>query len=240
MSASGQSGGVGVCSCRGKAVLGALHQAQSSSRARRAASRPVGQQRLTIHSSRTRFVASFKGVVVPLHALTGWRVAGRLNSGVRGQQMLLPQRTRIALLVAIAAFLYYWAVTFGVHVLSAPRPSWWFPSRGDVWSAYSWLHLTHAGGLLLVSAPFAVAIALVRPAHPVRVALAVAVLGIVGPSLYLQAITPDWLRPSGIGLTSAAVDYIKFVSALPLVTWLASRRLPSNNSFKPNPLRGSA
>ena len=38
---------------------------------------------LTIHSSRTRFVASFKGVVVPLQQLTGRRVAGRLNSGVR-------------------------------------------------------------------------------------------------------------------------------------------------------------
>ena len=38
---------------------------------------------LTIHSSRTRFVASFKCIVVPLQQLTGWHVAGRLNSSVR-------------------------------------------------------------------------------------------------------------------------------------------------------------
>ena len=38
---------------------------------------------LTIHSSRTRFVASFKCVVVPLPQLTDQQVAGRLNSGVR-------------------------------------------------------------------------------------------------------------------------------------------------------------
>ena len=38
---------------------------------------------LTIHSSRTRFVASFKCVVVPLQPLTDQQVAGRLNSSVR-------------------------------------------------------------------------------------------------------------------------------------------------------------
>ena len=38
---------------------------------------------LTIHSSRTRFVASFKCVVVPLHQLSDQQVAGRLNSSVR-------------------------------------------------------------------------------------------------------------------------------------------------------------
>ena len=44
---------------------------------------------LTIHSSRTRFVASFKCVVVPLQPLTDWQVAGRLNSGVRPQVQAL-------------------------------------------------------------------------------------------------------------------------------------------------------
>ena len=38
---------------------------------------------LTIHSSRTRFVAWFKCVVVRFLPLTGWHVAGRLNSSVR-------------------------------------------------------------------------------------------------------------------------------------------------------------
>jgi len=43
---------------------------------------------LTIHSSRTRFVAWLKCVVVPLSQLTDWHVAGRLNSGVRPQETL--------------------------------------------------------------------------------------------------------------------------------------------------------
>ena len=48
-------------------------------------SRCVVAQRcaLTIHSSRTRFVAWFKCVAVPLPQLTDQQVAGRLNSGVR-------------------------------------------------------------------------------------------------------------------------------------------------------------
>ena len=154
--------------------------------------------------------------------------------------MLFSQRIRIAFLVALAAFFYYWAVAFGVHTLSAPRPGWWLPARGDVLAAYSWLQLTHAGGLLLVSVPFAVAIAFVRPAHPVRIALVVALLGIVVPSLYFQATTPHWLRPTGIGMASAAVDYVKFLAALPLVTWLASRVLPSNNSVRSFPSTPSA
>ena len=45
---------------------------------------------LTIHSSRTRFVASFKRAVVRLHPLTDQHVAGRLNSGVmRGREHVL-------------------------------------------------------------------------------------------------------------------------------------------------------
>jgi hypothetical protein len=154
--------------------------------------------------------------------------------------MLLPRRIQILLLMAAAAFLYHWAGRLGAHAFTGLRPDWWLPSYAGAWTTYSWLQLAHTGGLLLASLPFAVAIALLRPVHPVRIALAIAVIGLLAPALYWHAITPDWLRPTGIGLASAIVDYAKFVAALPLLTWLASRALPSNNSSKPTPLRGAA
>ena len=74
----------------------------SSSRARWFVAQRCG---LTIHLSRTRFVAWLKCVAVPLSPLTDQQVAGRLNSGVRplgattigGYAARLTQSLRLAL-----------------------------------------------------------------------------------------------------------------------------------------------
>ena len=154
---------------------------------------------------------------------------------------MLSRRLKIAFLVALAAFLYYWAAAVGAHVLSGPQPSWWRPGEGGAISAYSWLQVTHAGGLILVSTPFAIAVAALCSTHPVRLALMVAFLGLVLPSIYFQITTPAWMPAQDTaGVVSAAIDYVKLLTTLPLVTWAASRVLPPNSSFKPKPLRGSA
>lgn len=154
---------------------------------------------------------------------------------------MLSQRLKVACLVAVAAFLYYWAVGLGAHVLSGPTPTWWLPTYERTLAVYSWLQLTHAGGLLVVSAPFALAIALLSREHPLRFALAVALLGLVVPSLYFWVTTPTWVpEVDTVGLVSRTIDFIKFLVTLPLLTWAARRVLPPNSSFKPKPLRGSA
>ena len=154
---------------------------------------------------------------------------------------MLSQRLKVACLVAVAAYLYYWAVGLGAHVFSGPTPTWWLPTHEGTLAVYSWLQLTHTGGLLVVSVPFAVAISLLSPEHPLRFALAVALLGLVVPSLYFWVTTPTWLPPADtVGLMSRTIDYAKFIATLPLLTWAASRLLPPNSSFKPKPLRGSA
>jgi hypothetical protein len=150
---------------------------------------------------------------------------------------------RTALLVLLAALLYYWAIAFGVHRLPAAEPEWWpMPGTGAdaLHAAYAWLQLRHAAGLLLVSAPFAIAIALVRPKHPVRIALLVALIGIVGPNLYLHASLPAWQQPTGVRLASAAMDYVKFLVTLPLLTWLAARGVRRWRPSAPGALRDPA
>lgn len=154
-----------------------------------------------------------------------------------------PQRIRIACLVAISAFLYYRAVVLGAHVFLSPPPAWWLPGQEQeaTVSIYLWLQVTHAAGLLLVSAPFAIAITLLRPTHPVRLALAVAVMALVLPSLYFQLTTSAWLpRPGTPSMVSATIDYLKFLITLPIMTWASARILARNRSFKPEPFRGSA
>ncbi len=117
---------------------------------------------LTIHSSRTRFVPSFKCVVAPLHPLTGQQVAGRLNSGV--------SRGRKAFLYGVALrsqLLGLWAARYNTrlrqHHVCAARSSGSWSSRVvartgkfiglhalrptkvlALWSASPWLRLFKA------------------------------------------------------------------------------------------------
>lgn len=152
-----------------------------------------------------------------------------------------PQRIRIACFVAIAAFLYYWTVVLGAHVFIGPPPAWWLTGQNGAVSTYSWFQLTHAAGLLLVSAPFAIAIAFFRPTHPVLLALVIAVMALVLPSLYFQLTTSAWLpRPGTPSMVSATIDYLKFLITLPILTCASARVLARNHSFKPETLRGSA
>lgn len=121
----------------------------------------------------------------------------------------------------VASFLLPWAPTF------APR------GGGNVA-----LQLANTAVLVAFSLPLAIALA--WPAAPWRfptlVALAIALVGLVAPVLPNATL----VFQSGSAGLSAAADLIKFTLSLPLLTWLAVRWLPSNNSFTPKPLQGSA
>ncbi len=141
------------------------------------------------------------------------------------------QKSFVWTLVAIAAggFLYYLLAS-----LLLP----WAPALAPRGGGYLPLQLSNTAVLIAISLP--VAIALAWPTAPWRaptlVALAIALLGLVVPVLPNAT---SLLQGGSAGL-SAATDLVKFALLLPLLTWLAVRWLPSNNSFKPKPLRGSA
>ena len=72
-------------------------------------------RRLTIHSSRTRFVASFNCVVAALPFTAGSRVAGRLNSSVRPQMTirdLLAKAQRNFIVMIVVTWLAFLLVSF--------------------------------------------------------------------------------------------------------------------------------
>ena len=100
------------------------------------------------------------------------------------------------------------------------------------------MQLAHTAVVVAISLPIAIVLASRRLAlrTPVLVALCISLLGLVLPVLpSIQLV----FRPGWSG-ASAVLDYLKFTGTLPLLTWLALRWLPSNNSFKTKPLRGSA
>jgi hypothetical protein len=103
---------------------------------------------------------------------------------------------------------------------------------------YVALQLANTAALVVLSAPFAALLAsgMLGLRAPVVVALVISLLGLVLPSLPGAALA---LRPGPAG-GSAAIDFIKFAAVLPLITLVAARWLPSNNSSKPTPLRGAA
>ena len=129
------------------------------------------------------------------------------------------------------------AVIFLPLATSVPMPDW----LGNHFGRYSilvGLQLLHGAGLILISVPFALSIRFLQLQRPVLAALAVALLGLAIP---LVAPHASRLPDSPVhGQISAALDLLKFLGTLPLLTWLVTRNVPSNNSFKPNPLRGSA
>lgn len=88
------------------------------------------------------------------------------------------------------------------------------------------LQVAHTFLMLVLSLPFALALASSRLAipRPVLVALAVSFFALVLPALPNIGLTarPGW---SGV---SAVLDYLKFLGTLPLLTWLACRWRPSS------------
>jgi len=126
------------------------------------------------------------------------------------------------------------AVLYAVASLALPWTPLLFPSA----PTYPTMQLAHTIVVVAMCLPFALVVASRRLSlrAPVVVALFIALFGLVLPvlpSLHLVS-SPGW---PGV---SAALDLLKFTGILPLLTWLALRWLPSNNSFKPKPLRGSA
>ena len=80
--------------------------------------------------------------------------------------------------------------------------------------------------LLALSIPFALILASRRLSlkAPIFAAICIALLGLVAPAL------PSFflIFKTGFWVGSAALDLAKFAVALPLLTWLAVRWLPSN------------
>ena len=132
------------------------------------------------------------------------------------------------------------AVGLGAAVLYAAA-SFVLPWAPLLWPSaptYPTMQLAHTIVVVAMCLPIALVVASRRLSlrAPVLVALFIALLGLVLPvlpSIHLVS-SPGW---QGV---SAALDLLKFSVILPLLTWLALRWLPSNNSFKPKPLRGSA
>jgi hypothetical protein len=131
--------------------------------------------------------------------------------------------------VAVGSLAYY--------VLTAAALPW-APLLAPERSGYLAIQLANTAGLLLVSAPFAAVLTWPRMSlrFPALLALCVSLFGLVLPLLPSVELV---LRPGAPGI-SAAVDLLKFMLVLPALTWLLARRLPSNNSSKPTPLRGAA
>ena len=130
------------------------------------------------------------------------------------------QRWLLALAIA-GPFLYYFCVVVGIDfAMSSPIPEWWLPAD-RVARIFSWLQITNWGGVALASLPFALAITLGTFRHRVLLALCVAVLGLVIPTVLLTS----WHALSSAPLrthVSAFLDVLKFMFTLPLLTWLLS------------------
>ncbi len=114
----------------------------------------------------------------------------------------------------------------------------WAPVLVRYSSGYAALQLANTVVLVALSIPFARMLASRKLSlkAPLVAAVCIALLGLVAPALPSFSLT---FRPGFPG-GSAALDFAKFALILPLLTWLIVRWLPSNNSFKPKPLRGSA
>lgn len=129
-----------------------------------------------------------------------------------------------AIVVALGAVAYY-------ALASTVLP--WAPRLAPVASGYAALQLANTLVLFALSVPFALLLASPRLSlkAPVRLALCVALLGLVAPSLSSASLV---LQP-GIAGVSAAIDLVKFALVLPLATWLVVRWLPSRISTAPKP-----
>jgi hypothetical protein len=135
-------------------------------------------------------------------------------------------------IVAIAlAYLYILALVYGIGVNAAQRvPAWWsefFSTRPS--SVRSWVFISHAVVVLLVSMPFAWVVVRAYGRFSVRVSAAIAIIiwGLFEAPLMRDAFGSDGAFPRALWLA----DTIQFIGSLPLLV-LLFRRLPSNNRFE--------
>ena len=149
--------------------------------------------------------------------------------------MSISQSAKETMLALLGAVSYYLIATiFLPLVTSVPMPDWLGNHFGK-YSILAWLQLIHGSGLALISVPFALSIHFLQLRRPVLTAFGVAFLGLIIPIAAPHAAgLLDYPMHSQV---SAALDFVKFLGTLPLLTWLVTRTAPSNN-FKPKPVRG--
>jgi hypothetical protein len=141
--------------------------------------------------------------------------------------MQFKQNTRSLIVVIVGAVLYYFSAMVAIGIaMSYPMPEWWSVDSSSSLRAWSWLHSIHALGVLVASVPFALGIRWLQLKDPVMVGLGICILG-----LFVPIIIPDierLLAAPTHSQVSAALDTLKFVGTLPLITWLVTRNMPSN------------
>ena len=121
--------------------------------------------------------------------------------------------------IAFASVVYYLTLVWAVTLLAMPPVT----------------NQAHGGAVIAASIPFVIAIRALRLERPFVAAISIALLG--GALPFIASVL---LSPSPYAWWVDLADTIKLGLALPLLTWLAYRLVPSNNSFKPTPLRGAA
>lgn len=135
-------------------------------------------------------------------------------------------RRRIVLTCALLAltYLYLLGITYGFGFAAALRtPQWWIAPFHSLRAAgISWLLISHAVTLILISIPFAALVAWLYGRLSIRVALVVAVVTwtILAAPLLSESRGSSWV---GMWL----VETLELVIALPTCVWLL-RLLPSN------------
>jgi hypothetical protein len=141
---------------------------------------------------------------------------------------------RVVILVIVAiglAYLYVMALAYGIGVNAAQGvPTWWsefFSSRHS--SVRSWVLISHAIAVLLITLPFAwvIARAYGRISVWVSLAIAIAIWGLFEAPLMLDAFRSDGVFPRALWFS----DTIQFVGSLPVLV-LIFRRLPFNNRLE--------
>jgi hypothetical protein len=142
------------------------------------------------------------------------------------------RRVIILGIVAIGlAYLYTLALVYGIGVNAAQGvPAWWselFSTRHS--SVRSWVLISHAVVVLLVSMPFAWVIVRAYGRFSVWVSLAITIViwGLFEAPLILDAFRSDGVYPRALWFA----DTIQFIGSLPVLV-LLFRRLPSNNRFE--------
>ena len=134
--------------------------------------------------------------------------------------------------IAFASVVYYLTLVWAVTLLAMPPVTNQAPESA---SRLLLMSLKHGGAVIAASIPFVIAIRALRLERPFVAAISIALLG--GALPFIASVL---LSPSPYAWWVDLADTIKLGLALPLLTWLAYRLVPSNNSFKPTPLRGAA
>jgi hypothetical protein len=135
-------------------------------------------------------------------------------------------------IVAIGlAYLYVLVLVYGIGVNAAQGvPAWWSEFFSIRHSAVrSWVLISHAVVVLLVSMPFAWVIARAYGRFSVWVSFAIAIMiwGLFEAPLMLDAFGSDGVFPRALWFA----DTIQFIGSLPVLV-LLFRRLPSNHRLE--------